>query len=276
MLINEFFNFFLDELRDNEKLRRYYRFLESPKRFEFRKTYFCQRLEYIQSVITDKNARILDCGCGYGTTGIYLSLNGYKVEGLTLEYYHDEISSHKQFWAKYGYVDGFNAIYQNIFDTDYPAETFDYIILQDTLHHLEPLDKALDIFSKIIKPNGKIILVEENGRNIIQNIKLIRQRGFKKVKEVYDSKQDKTFLLGDENIRSLNKWRTSCEKHDLKINEESVQYIRFYPPSSFMSDNSAEIISKEQKLWQKNRFLKNFFFFGLNFVLEKQRSKSTT
>lgn len=267
MTVDQFFSLFLKELEQNKNLQHYYKFLENQQRFEFRKAYFCQRLEYILQSLPDKNARILDCGCGYGTTGIFLALNGYKVEGLTLEFYHQEIASRMKYWAQHGDVSGFTAVYENIFDVSYPPQTFDYIILQDTLHHLEPLDQALAILKRILKVGGRIVLIEENGNNIVQNLKLIKQRGFKKVKTIYDEKLGKSILLGDENIRSLAAWKKACAKHKLAIDTHSVQYIRYYYPGKYAKLDAKQLVEREQILWKKNAFLKQYFFFGLNFVL---------
>ena len=201
MTVEEFFTLFQIELSENKNLQKYYKFLNDPIRFEFRKAYFCQRLQYILDNI-DSNTRIWDCGCGYGTTGIFLSLNGIKSEGTTLEFYFKEIPNRLDFWKKYGEISNFTFDYKNVFD-GVPANSYDTIILQDTLHHLEPLDSSIAIFNNALSPKGNIILIEENGSNIIQNLKLIKQRGFKKVKEIYDEKLQKTILLGDENIRKL-------------------------------------------------------------------------
>ena len=201
MTVEEFFTLFQIELSENKNLQKYYKFLNDPIRFEFRKAYFCQRLQYILDNI-DSNTRIWDCGCGYGTTGIFLSLNGIKSEGTTLEFYFKEIPNRLDFWKKYGEISNFTFDYKNVFD-GVPANSYDTIILQDTLHHHEPLDSLIAIFNNALSPKGNIILIEENGSNIIQNLKLIKQRGFKKVKEIYDEKLQKTILLGDENIRKL-------------------------------------------------------------------------
>jgi hypothetical protein len=61
--------------------------LENPASFEFRKSYVTQRLHYILDHLPTPDAAIWDCGCGYGTTAIFLALNGYKVHGTTLEFY---------------------------------------------------------------------------------------------------------------------------------------------------------------------------------------------
>ena len=270
MSVEEFFKLFLDELKQNSGLWGYYKFLEDRSSFGFRKSYFIQRLQYITNHITDKSSVIWDCGSGYGTTCIFLALNGFKTSGSTLEFYYKDIPKRLEYWSKYGDMDLITTNYENIFDSHPDESSTDIIILQDTLHHLEPMQDALKIFYKILKPDGKIILIEENGANIIQNIKLYKQRGSKRIIEFYDERLKKNIIMGDENIRSLKKWRKEFAKQNFKIIEPETQYIRFFPPFKFNDSNTNQIINKEQQLWKKYPLLKKYFFFGINFIVEKQ------
>lgn len=267
--VESFFNHLLEELKENENLRYYYKYLDNPARFEYRKAYFCQRLQYIIDHIKSKDLNIWDCGCGFGTTGIFLSLNGIASHGTTLEHYINQLPDRLKYWEQVGDVSKFSYSYENIFDGQYQPENYDLIIIQDTLHHLEPLDKAIDILNRTLKKKGKLLIIEENGNNIIQNSKLFLQRGNKKVIKVYDEKLQKDVLLGNENIRSLKSWGKAFRKHDLHIDHDSVQYIRYYLPFMFPNRNAHETIEKEQKLWRKNDFLKEYLFFGMNFMVSK-------
>lgn len=268
MTVDRFFDLLAEELKENPQFKAYYKFLDDPKRFEFRKAYFTQRLSYIEKQIQDKETRIWDCGCGYGTTCLFLAMNGFKSYGSTLEFYYKEIPQRLEFWKQYGDTSLFSFGYENMFDSHPPANSQDIIIIQDTLHHLEPLQDAIAIFHHVLDKNGKLILVEENGNNVIQNLKLYLRRGNKRIIEIYDDKLDKKILLGNENIRSLKTWTEELYKGKFKIPEESVQYIRFYFPGAYKR-GTENIIYKEQQLWKKNKFLRENFFFGLNFVAEK-------
>src|SRR5204862_1776514 len=148
----------------------------------------------------NKDQNIWDCGCGYGTTALFLAMNGYKVYGTTLEFYFEEINKRKDFWKQYGNTDLFEAVYEDLSTSIYEKK-FDTVILQDTLHHLEPIDKALKVLKESIRLNGKLLVVEENGCNIFQNIKLFIRRGFHRTTEYYDEKLSKVVIFGNENIR---------------------------------------------------------------------------
>lgn len=257
-----------------ESLWGYYKYHTDPESLAFRKAYFCQRLEYIEQHIRKSGSFTWDVGCGYGTTALFLALNGYKVHGTTLEFYYKVIPDRIKYWSQFGDVSGFTFDYEDIFDPAASHQEYDYIIVQDTLHHLEPLPQALSILKKHLKKDGEMVIIEENGNNIIQSAKLYRQRGNKRVIDFYDERLKKTILLGNENIRSLNTWRKEFEAQGLEIPKESVHYVRAYPPFLFNKYGYHKAIEKEQALWKKNGFMREYFFFGVNFTARHQAAHS--
>ncbi len=267
----EFFELLLEELKLNPGLKGYYRFFKNDSGFLFRKAYFVQRLQFIADHINDKSFNIWDCGSGYGTTGLFLSLNGYSSFGSTVEYYLKEFGNRLDYWKKFGDVSKYSTRLENIFDSHPEESSVDVILLQDTLHHLEPLQKAILIFAKVLKPGGKIILVEENGSNIIQNLKLLIKRGNNRIIEYYDEELQKKVLMGNENIRGYKSWEKEFATHNFIIKHDETQYIRLFPPFFFSEGNYGKLLNMEQDIWKKNAFLRKFFFFGINCIIEKQR-----
>lgn len=270
MEVLEFFELFLEELKVNPALGGYYKFLKSKSSLDFRKAYFCQRLQFIKDNISRKDLKIWDCGCGYGTTDIFLALNGIATYGSTLEFYYKEIPKRLDFYSKFGDMNLFTYSYENVFDSHPPASSQDIIIIQDTMHHLEPLGDMIGILKKVLKKDGKMILIEENGNNVVQNFKLYLRRGNKRIIEIYDEKLDKKILLGNENIRGLDTWQKEFSKQNFYIDQDKTQYIRLYPPFFYKGNNFDQVLEKEQKLWKANSFLKEKFFFGLNFIVKNK------
>jgi SAM-dependent methyltransferase len=262
----QFFELFVKELEAHPGLWSYYKFHTDEGSFSFRKAYFMQRLEYIRNAISRKEAKIWDIGCGYGTTALFLVLNGCKVHGTTLEFYYKILPERIKYWSQFGDVSGFTFDYEDLFDASVKRAQFDYILVQDTLHHLEPLQDALSIIHSHLKPDGELVVIEENGKNIIQRLKLYKQRGNKRIIEIYDERLKKNILLGNENIRSLNTWDTELSRQKLKIDHESVHYVRAYPPSVFNRYGYVAAIDKEQQLWRRNSLIRDYFFFGINFI----------
>lgn len=271
----KFFELFLEELKSNEELWSYYKFHTDPGSFEFRKAYFCQRLEYIANAITLKDSITWDVGCGYGTTALFLALNGFRIHGTTLEFYYKFLPDRIKYWSQFGDVSGFTFDYENLFDENAGHGVYDYIIVQDTLHHLEPISEALKILHNHMKPDGKMVVIEENGGNFIQSLKLYKQRGNKRIIEIYDERLKKNILLGNENIRSLNEWKNTFQG-TFDILSSSVHYVRALPPFLFNRYGYDKAIEKEQDLWKRNSFLRDHFYFGINFIAIPSPNKNHT
>lgn len=121
---------------------------ETEAEKQFRKNYFLQRLAFINTTIEKKDAKIFDCGCGYGTTALFFAINSTPILRTTLEFYFDQVKNRKDYWNEFGNADLFDCTHQNIIETPPAEESLDYIILQDTLHHLEPVEEALAILFK--------------------------------------------------------------------------------------------------------------------------------
>ena len=271
----QFFELLLKELEVHTEMQPYYKFLGKKSSWHFRRNYFLQRLRYIQKYLvyagnTAVNASIWDCGCGYGTTCLYLAMNGIKTYGTTLEFYYDTIQKRKEYWSKYGDTSLFTCTYENLFDNRPAPATYDWIIVQDTLHHLEPIDEALQIFSSSLKKGGKILSIEENGNNIIQRIKLYKYRGNKRIITIWDEKLQKDILLGNENIRSLEQWDNLFVKNGFKVDAATVQYLRYFLPVNYRFSDPEKLLAKELYIQKDKGFRREYFFFGLNFIAEKR------
>ena len=269
----QFFELLLKELEVHTEMQPYYKFLGKKSSWHFRRNYFLQRLRYIQQQLVNgslpADTTIWDCGCGYGTTCLYLAMNGIKTHGTTLEFYYDTIQKRKEYWGKYGDTSLFTCTYENLFDNRPAPASYDWIIVQDTLHHLEPIDEALQIFNRSLKKGGKILSIEENGNNIIQRIKLYKYRGNKRIITIWDEKLQKDILLGNENIRSLHNWELLFEKNGFKVQSASVQYLRYYLPLSYRFSDAEQLLNKELQIQKDKGFRREYFFFGLNFIAEK-------
>jgi len=267
MTANEFFDLFLKELQEHPAMRSYHTFLNDEKYLEFRKTYFLQQIQYISDQIKDKEATIWDCGCGYGTTALFLAMNGFRVYGTTMHFYFDEIEKRKKYWKQYGNSDLFTVDYADVFDNSLSDNSFDYIIIQKTLHHIEPLHEALGIFHRVVKPNGKVIVLEENGSNVIGNLKLFIKRGNKRIIKLWDEHLQKEYLLGNENVRSWKKWKQEFEKTGFVSETGAPEYIRFsYHPIFNRNCTAEEMIAKDNAI--KSKWLRKYSFFGLNFSMK--------
>ncbi|MBA3829754.1 MAG: methyltransferase domain-containing protein [Taibaiella sp.] len=272
MTPERFFELMVAELEEHKEMQSYYKFLGKQSSWHFRRNYFLQRLHYIQQHLgSATNKAIWDCGSGYGTTCLFLAMNGIRTHGTTLEFYYDTVQKRMAYWSQYGDTSLFTCTYENLFDNHPAADTFDWIIVQDTLHHLEPINEALQIFHSSLRKGGKILAIEENGNNIIQRIKLYKYRGSKRIITIWDEKLQKDILIGNENIRSLRSWNALFTGNGFSIHKDSVQYIRYYLPVIYRLSDPGKLLHKEEKIQSAAKSMrKEYLFFGLNFIAEKK------
>jgi SAM-dependent methyltransferase len=273
MDVPEFFELFIKELEINKDLHGYYRLLDNPRRLLWRKAYLEQRLQYIKEHLRDRGSSIWDVGCGYGTTAIFASMNGHRVVGSTLEFYYDHIQRRIDYWSRFGDLSGMRIVYENLFDKPQENQSVDTIIVQDTLHHLEPIDQACRILWQSLKPGGRLIASEENGNNPFILGKNFATRGFKRVGEIYDERLGKMIPFGNENARSLNTWKKILEKAGFSIPDEETGLVRLFPPFCYSDDNYRSLIAREHAIGQKKQFLLGYLFFGINFTALKENDR---
>jgi SAM-dependent methyltransferase len=189
------------------------------------------------------------------------------VKGTTLEYYYNEIEGRKEFWSRYGNLDKLTVRYENIFDTEEEKGIFNIVVLQDTLHHLEPVDAALRIFRDSLKPGGRVIAIEENGSSVFIITKNLLKRGLSKKKEYFDETLGKSVIMADEHARSLYEWGKVLKNIGLGGTFEA-EYIRLLPPCFFTDKNYGSVIDCEQRMGKSGYFPSKYFFFGINFIAE--------
>lgn len=270
MTPERFFELMLIELQQRPEMQSYYKFLGNESSFHFRKNYFLERLRYIYEQLNDLTGKdIWDCGCGYGTTALFLAMNDVPVHGTTLEFYYPVIKQRVAYWQQFGKAELFTYSYENLFDNQPQPDSYDWIIVQDTLHHLEPIDQALQIFHQTLRKEGKLLAIEENGNNLIQRIKLYKYRGNKRIITYWDEKLQKDILMGNENIRPLGSWRNLFRKAGFRLAENSVSFVRYYLPFYYRLKNEDILLERERFMQIHSRMRREWFFFGLNFIAEK-------
>jgi len=128
----------------------------------------------VRNLELTKDATILDVGTGKGRMAIILALNNYKV--LTGEPEMDNSEYAKQDWfekAKVVNVD--HLITFKSFNAEkmpFEDKFFDAIFMLSTFHHINDRSAAFKEVNRIIKPNGRICIMEPNQRRI----KSVRKR----------------------------------------------------------------------------------------------------
>lgn len=108
--------------------------------------------------------KVLDVGCGNGKDCKYIFQKGFEVNGIDLSVGMLKIAKEK--------VPNGNFEVMDITNITYPDNSYDGIISNCSLFHVpvEELSKTLSSFKRILKPDGKLLLIlqEGNGETMVE------------------------------------------------------------------------------------------------------------
>jgi len=115
---------------------------------------------YLKTTSTEKmfeDKKVLDIGCGAGGKTIYYASQGVsEIVGLEiLEKYEEEAN---KLAKDKGYEDVFTFTSQDAAKTNFSDNTFDTIIMNDAMEHVDEPDKVLAECYRILKKGGKLYL----------------------------------------------------------------------------------------------------------------------
>ena len=113
------------------------------------------------------NQLVLDAGCGRGVTACYLAEKyNVKIVGIDLLDFELKIAGQKVREKKL--EEKVSIKVMDFSNLEYPDSYFDAIYTSETLSHVPDIKKVLKEFYRVLKPSGKIALMEytisEDGR----------------------------------------------------------------------------------------------------------------
>lgn len=101
------------------------------------------------------DARILDVGCGDGFHLNLLQKHGEKswtLEGVDLDKHAAERAEKAGLKVHVGTIE----------NLDLPENSYDLAIMIQTIEHVEKPDRILSAIKRVLKPNGKLVIVTDN------------------------------------------------------------------------------------------------------------------
>ncbi len=111
-----------------------------------------------------KGKKILDYGCGDGTSSVFLAKHGIEVVGIEIS--SVRIQNSKELAEKEGVKDRTSFFLMDAENTTFPDNYFDGILCAGVLHHLA-IESAFKEMARILKPEGSIICNEPLAYNPI-------------------------------------------------------------------------------------------------------------
>lgn len=121
-----------------------------------------------------KNSTFLDVGCGNCIHSIRLANKGFSIQAIdfsetVLEMASDNIK-------KKGLMSKITIKWDNLLNLSYKNKTFNYILCWGVLMHIPDIEKAILELSRVLKPEG-ILIIQENNMYSLQSI-LMRKFNF--------------------------------------------------------------------------------------------------
>jgi len=115
-----------------------------------------QLLKLVSDGVLQSGMRVLDLGCGVGSSSVFLAVRGMKVTALDLSY--EAVALGQQLAKVYGVNVNFNQ--GNALDMPYADEQFDVICDNGVFHHLydQLREYYADSVARVLHSGGKFIL----------------------------------------------------------------------------------------------------------------------
>lgn len=120
-----------------------------------------------------KQGNLLDCGCGVGFGSLLIAQRNpeLKVQGISLS--EQEIQLAQKLCTKKGLEDNCS-FYTQSFD-DIAENKFDCIIAIESLKHSPNIAHTMKVLLKALRPEGKLLIIEDVGRESINSFASRRQ-----------------------------------------------------------------------------------------------------
>ena len=152
---------------------------------------------------TNTPKAILDFGCGSGVLSYLLAQQDHMITSCDVEFRPlNQIKNKIDFPANIVFIES------DILDMNMPDESYDIIYALDVLEHIEDLDAYIVLFSKLLKPDG-LIIVSGPTENIFYKIgrKIAGNR-----------------FTGDYHVTNISKIKAAFQRH---MEVKSVKKIQF-------------------------------------------------
>jgi len=120
-------------------------------------------------------ARLLDFGCGCGTTSVRFAKLGYEVDGFDISDSSLRIANNLA--ERYGFDTQISLTRQTAESLDYPAEHFDIIVGFDILHHVD-INLAISECHRVLKKGGVAIFKEPVEAYLLDRVRNTRVVSF--------------------------------------------------------------------------------------------------
>lgn len=140
-------------------------------------------LEDVRLEVKSPEYKILEIGCGEGAN--LINLHGLLGDGYSSQLYGLDLYNN-QCWQGLRRRYNFNFLCGNGNNLPFKSRVFDIVFFKDVLHHLRAQEESIFLqeLSRVVKTNGKIILIEANGENFIMKLFSLVDRTEQRLRDI--------------------------------------------------------------------------------------------
>ncbi len=173
----------------------YSRYFDAQDRIGYVWEHFARRMDYFSRMDLE-GKQFLDVGCGPGTEVLWAALRGANTTGIELHQLSLQTARKRLEILKRHFPVSVTLLDRNLLELE---GQFDFILLRETFHHLEPRERVVEKLAQLLSDDGVLVIEETNGLNPIIQLKylLIRGRNTITTKRRDDGV---TYLFGNERI----------------------------------------------------------------------------
>jgi len=125
----------------------------------------------------DGQKKILDAGCGMGTTSLHLARKYPNVTFTGMSLGQNEVLLAKKYSKKLG-LKNVNFLKGNYLETGFPDNYFDSVFALESLSYANNKKEFVDEMYRILKPGGKLLVIDGFRKYIPTNVFLYRLYSF--------------------------------------------------------------------------------------------------
>ena len=156
------------------------------------------------------NALFMDAGCGMGDHSLRIAERGYRCVGVDLS--ETVLKTARKSAALRGLASRTSFVCQALEDLTFGDNTFDAVHCRGVLMHVPQWEKALASLCRVLKPGGRIAIMEANHRSlemaIVLAVRKVQPRNSKMIKteggfEFWSEEGGQPFVVRIANIQRL-------------------------------------------------------------------------
>ena len=183
-----------------------------------------------------RNALFLDAGCGIGDHSQRIARHGYRCVGIDLS--ETVLRTARREAALSGLASRTSFVCQALEELAFRDDTFDAVHCRGVLMHVPQWEKALASLCRVLKPGGRIAILEGNHRSLemamVLLVRRIQARNSKMLKtaagfEFWSEENGRPFVVRIANIQRLTNELEANRTRVLKIFAHEFWDVNRFP-----------------------------------------------